>query len=201
MGVAAAVLIGVVVASGNLPGPIERITHLGHTSSASPSATHTSGGNPASPGLQGTGAAATKPATPDPTATHGRVIPSPTSSPAPSRLCQEYYGYFTHPESRASWAAEMSLYRQLGELAGSSDPNRVLGYCRPYLGNMFHRGDSGTGSQNSQSQGKGPGSTGQASQSLRSGSARTGQGDTGSGNGSSGSGQGSQGGGGPVPNP
>ncbi len=150
MGVAAAVLIGVVVAFGSLPGPIRGFTHMGRTSTVSPSSAHPSGGNFPSPGLQATGAATT----PDPTATRSQVVPSPTPSSQASRLCQELYGYHTHPESWGSWK---SLYQQLSTLAGSSNFVRVSQYCRPYLGNMFHRGDSGTGSENSQSQGNGPG--------------------------------------------
>ena len=113
MGIAAAVLIGVAVTSGNLSGPIERITHLGRTSSPSPSATH--GGN-----LQVARATPTKAAaTHDPAPARSQAVPSqtPTSAPSPGKLCQEYYAYFTHYESKASWAAEMSLYQQVSNLA------------------------------------------------------------------------------------
>lgn len=200
MGVAAAVLIGVVVVSGNLPGPIERITHLGRTPSASPSASRSSGGN-----LQNTGATPTKAATtPDTTPARSQVIPSSSSpSPSPGQLCQEFYGYFTHHESPSSWPAEMSLFRQLRQLAGSLDP---LPYCRQYLGKMFHdegpQGSQNQGSQSSQgsqSQGKGPANAAKANPRPGASSAPTKQG-SGNGKGSSGPGQGSQSGG-PAANP
>ena len=210
MGVAAAVLIGVVVASGNLPGPIEHITQLGRTPSASPSATH--GGN-----LQEAGATPTKPAaTHDPAPARGQAAASPAPSPVPpSRLCQEFYGYFTHPESRASWPAEVSLYQQLRDLAGGPD---LISYCRPYVGKMFHDEDPGTGPQGSRDggsrglqgshgQGKAPANAAQASPSPAASSAPARQGGAGSSpaNGNTGPGQGSQGsqgsqGGGPPSN-
>jgi uncharacterized membrane protein YgcG len=199
MGVAAAVLIGIVVASGNLPGPIARITHIGHTSSASPSATHSSGGNPL-----GTGAKPTKsatPADPDPAPTRSQVFssPTPSPSPSPSKLCQEYYGYYLHPEL-AGMPAHIALYQQLSELFHSL---RVFPHCIQYLGGMFHQ-DPGTGPRDSQNQnpGKAPANAAKANPSPGASSAPTAQGATGSGNGSgsSGPGGGSQGGG-PGSNP
>jgi hypothetical protein len=198
MGVAAAVLIGVVVASGNLSGPIEHITHLGRTSSPSPSATY--GGN-----LQGTATPTRPAATHDPTPARGQAVPSATPSPSPGKLCREFYGYFTHPESKASRSAEMSLYEELARLAGSLNP---IHFCGPYLGNMFHDGDSGTGpqgsqdqgsqnQQGSQSQGKAPANAAKAKPSPAASPAPTGQGATSSSNanGNSGPGQDSKGGG------
>jgi hypothetical protein len=188
MGVAAAVLIGVVVVSGNLPGPIARITHIGHTSSASPSATH--GGNPL-----GTGATPTKsatPADPDPTPTYSQVVTSPTPSPSPSKLCQEFYSYFTHPESSRWPAALWSLYYQLSKLADSPD---VSHYCRPYVRETFHfEGPEGSQNQN-QNQGKAPAKAAKANPGPGASSAPTGAAGSGTGSGNSGSGQGSQGGG------
>jgi hypothetical protein len=195
MGVAAAVLIGAVVVSGSLPGPIERITHLGRTSSAPPSASPSSGGNP-----QNTGATPTKPAvTADPTPTRSRVVPPSAPLPVPaSKLCQEYYGNFMHPE-RVDWTAQRLLYKQLRKLADSSDPWRVFGYCEQYLSNVPHYDAPGTGPEGpgSKSEGKGPANAAKEKPSPAASPTPTAQGATGSssGNGNSGSGQGSQGGG------
>jgi hypothetical protein len=198
MGVAAAVLIGVVLVSGMLPGPIGRLTKSGHTSSASPSASHSSGGNPL-----GTGTTPTKaPTTSAPTPTSSQVISSPPQSPAPSwtpsGLCLEYFGghNYLHPDSPYS---RESLYQQLAKLAGSPDFKRVFDYCVKQAGNMLRHEASGDGSQSQGNQGqdKPP-----ASQSLKGGSARARQGaaSSGNGNGNSGSSQANQGSG-PAQNP
>jgi len=191
MGVAAAALIVVVVAFGKLPGPIEHITHLGPTYSASPSATHSSGGRSVSPGgLQGTGAASKSP-TASPAPTRDRLTPSLAPSVTPTRLCQElfqaYYSYVAHPGPRSSWPAELSLlYQKVGALARSDNPMQVFDYCRPYLGDTFHREDHAA----------------KANPSPAASSAPTEQGATGSGNGNGGSGPGQgNAGGGPAQNP
>jgi hypothetical protein len=195
MGVAAAVLIGVVVVSGNLPGPIDP-TQSGRTPSASSSATH--GGN-----LQGAGATPTKPATThDPTPAHSQAVPPPTPppTPSPSQLCQEVFGHQTHPESQDSWLAS---YRQLSKLADSSDPQRVYHYCVRVVGNTFHHEDPGTGhhgaqsQQGSQGQGNAPGNAARPDPSPAASSTPTAPGATGSSSAdsNSGPGQGSQGGG------
>jgi len=197
MGVAAAVLIGVVLVSGMLPGPIGRLTKSGHTSSASPSASRSSGGNPL-----GTGTTPTKtPTTSAPTPTPSQLISSSPQSPAPSwtpsGLCLEYFGGrdYLHPDSPHS----QTLYRQLAELARSSDPKRVFGYCMQQAGKVLRHEAFGDGSQSQGNQGqdKPP-----ASQSLKGGSARARQGaaSSGNGNGNSGSSQANQGGG-PAQNP
>jgi hypothetical protein len=195
MGVAAVVLIGVAVTSGNLSGPIERITHLGRTSSPSPSATH--GGN-----VQVAGATPTKSAsTPDPTPTHGQTSPSlsQTPTPSPGKLCQEVFGYQKRPESRDSWLAS---YRQLSTAVGSSDLQRLFRYCVRVAGNAFHDEDPATAPQESQnqqghSQGNAPANAAKATPSPAASPTPTAQGPTGSSNanGNSGPGQGSQGGG------
>jgi hypothetical protein len=197
MGAAAAVLIVVAVAfASNLPGPIKRMTHLGHESIVSP------------PSLQGTGASyrGTTKATPSDshTAVAPSSSPSPTSSASPppsaSGLCQSYFGYFTHPESEDSWATEMSLYWRLTKLARSSDPSQVFRYCSPYLGDRSSRGWHYQGMYHWQQ-----GNAGQDSQSQTGAASEAPQGHSGPGGGSAppaqgsqngaGSGQGSQNGG------
>jgi hypothetical protein len=200
MGVAAAVLIVVVLAFGKLPGPIHSFTRSGHTSSVSPSATD--GGN-----VQEARATPTKPPTASPTPTYDREPPSsaPSSSVTPGKLCREMYAdyrsYVEHPAPRPSWPAELSsLFQQVSNLAHRGHL-QVADYCGQYVDDMFHHGNPGSqdsqGQQGSQSQGKAPANTARPNPTPAASSTPTAQGPTSSSNpdGNSGPGQGGQGGG------
>ena len=132
MGVAAAAVSVIAVAFfGNLPGPILRITHLGHVSTVSP------------PSVQGAGSK--DPKTPEATPAGRRPTSAPSQSWSPSpaqstplsprELCRSYFAGLLHPESGAT---ETSLGRQLATLAGGDGLRRVLLFCRQYLGPAWH---------------------------------------------------------------
>jgi hypothetical protein len=183
MGAAAAVLIVVAVAfAGNLPGPIQRFTpfDFGRSSTASPSAGHSSGGKAASSGVQGS-ATPTKPATPQASVSSGGVAPeSPSPSPtsSPGSLCRAYFGYFlTHRQSGLS-PAEKSLYWQLARLARSPELAKVLHYCASYLGDMYGNKPS-EADANSQGPGDGSARTGPGYAPSQSGGPGPGQGNQG----------------------
>jgi hypothetical protein len=106
------------------------------------------GGGHAGPSGQSIGAASatTRPAgtnggsglgsaTKEPTAhpTHSASGPQPSGAGAGSErgtLCRQYWAFFAHPESQASWAAEKDNLQQLSQLAGS--PWNVNRYCMAY---------------------------------------------------------------------
>jgi uncharacterized membrane protein YgcG len=118
---AAVVVVAGIALAGLLPGPIR---HIGHSSGTTAAATGTSGSSPA-PRVEGS-------ASTDPT-----VRPTPTSSanskpkPTPRAMCQQYYTFFSHPESKSAWAAEVALGNELDKLAGGF--RKVPGFCLPYM--------------------------------------------------------------------
>lgn len=205
MSAAAVVLIAVIVAfSGNLPAPIERLARFVHPAATSSSAVHHAGHGCTSAKHRGTG-----PATPVAPSVTSRATPSvrpvtpgpsPSSSAARGRLCQDAYrSLLQPPRSRSSWAADISLWQQLTKMAGG--PTHVFRYCSPYLKAPFPGGfPHGAPGVGSPSSAKVPANTGQGNQSPRNASARPGQGATGSPTASAGPVQGNQGGG-PAPTP
>jgi hypothetical protein len=199
MGAAAAVLIVVAMAFvGNLPGPIQRFTHLGHVSTVSP------------PSVQGS--ASKDPKTPHAKPSVSRSASEPSwspsatqsTSPSPSELCRSYWANFLHPQS----GAEVSLGQKLATLAGGSGLRRVYLFCRQYMGPFWHypstdhesqanpgqnsQSQTGGARQASQGQQPGPGSSPAATQSGTGASPST--------QSAPGSGQGNQDGG-PTPSP
>jgi hypothetical protein len=130
-GVAAAAAIVVAVAfTGNLPAPIERLAHLGHPTT-SPAASGASS-HSAAPKTE-TKSASVQPA-PLPSATHST---EPAQRDART-TCDDYYGDFLkHPVPPSRLSAEMSLWRELTELAHSTSPLKVYQYCARYVSGMF----------------------------------------------------------------
>jgi hypothetical protein len=135
-----ALAVAVIALAVNMPGS----AHRGGGSSAvgAPSARHTSGGTTPSQNVQA-GSASPEPSI-QATATHAArqtVSPSPTSSAQSeaSKLCREFYAYFSHPRPHA-WPAEQTLFRQIAGLAGDPSPFDVNSYCGPYVRDMFPHG-------------------------------------------------------------
>jgi hypothetical protein len=131
-GVATAAAIVIVVAfTGNLPAPIERLAHLGPTSTPSAKA---SSSHSVAPKTE-TSSASVQPTTASPSATHST---GPTQS-GPSAICDEYYGDFKHPDPPSRLATEMSLWQQLTAMAHSPSPVQVYRFCEPWVGSLFPR--------------------------------------------------------------
>jgi len=129
-GVAAAAAIVVAVAfTGNLPAPIERLAHLGHPTT-SPSA---SSASPRSAPPKTETKSATVQPTPPPSATHS----TESAQQYARTTCRDYYGDYGHPVPVSRLSAEVSLWRQLTELAGNKSPMQVYRFCFPYLSGMF----------------------------------------------------------------
>lgn len=159
------VLVAAVALTGNLSGPIQRLT--GRT--AAQSTSHPTG-NSASPKTE-TRSAAVEPTSYPPVT----LSATPTQSER-SAICREYFGYLKRPEPLSTWAAEASVWQRLTKLAGSGNLERVYDYCAPYVTSLFphwipsiaqyppadqsgaqsgtaNQGDTQTGSQNGGSAG------------------------------------------------
>ena len=140
MGIAAAAAIVVaVVFTGTLPGPIQRLAHLAHLSTATSSAARPTMGNSASPKVEVTSAAR------EPTAPASVTHSAAPGQSEASRLCHAYYGYFRHIERRSSWSGVVSLWEQLRKLTGSGNAYRMYRYCAPYVGDLFPQWSAGMG--------------------------------------------------------
>jgi hypothetical protein len=131
-GVAAAAAIVIAVAfTGNLPAPIERLAHLGHpttTPSASTASSHSAALKTKTPS-----------ATAQPTAPRSATQSTESAQQYARATCLNYYGDYTHLVPRSRLTAEIALWRQLTELAGSESPLTVYHYCAPYLSGLFKR--------------------------------------------------------------
>ena len=147
---ATVVVLAAVVLAGYVPGPIQRLTHLGNPSASSQSAQRHAGGNSSSPKVEGS---ASQQPPPQPTAS-GPATPQQSEG---SRLCHAVYDVVKDLGPPADWKREMSSLssplRRLSKLAGGS--RQVPGYCAQYLGDLFPQGtlphipgmdDQGTGS-------------------------------------------------------
>jgi hypothetical protein len=132
-GVAAAI-VAAAVFTGSLPDPI---AHLARIPTNSPSAAHDTR-NSSSPNVETSTAA--RDATGSPSATGPAA-----SGQSKAAVCRAYYGYNKHPVSSA---AQVSLWKQLRELAGTKDRHKMYQYCAPYLGNPppAQNGSAGSGS-------------------------------------------------------
>jgi len=115
---AAAVIVIVVAFTGNLPGPIQRLT--GHQ--ATPSAGHS-----AAP-RGGTQSAAVATAHPE--------VTSAPPAPEPSTACRAYFDYFRQAEPPSSWQAEISAWHRLSALVGSQNLVQVYRDCAPYVSGL-----------------------------------------------------------------
>lgn len=148
---ATVVVLAAVVLAGYVPGPIQRLTHLGNPPASSQSATRNAGENSSSPKVEGS-ASQVPPARPT-------IGGSATPQSEGSLLCHEVYDIVTNLGPSAHWKQEMSslssLWNRLTELAGSSRPSQVASYCAPYVGDLLPHGtlphlpgsgDQGTGS-------------------------------------------------------
>jgi hypothetical protein len=131
---AVAVVVLAFVLTGFVPGPIQRLTHLGTPAARTPSAAQNAGGNSSSPKVEAT--SASKEPTAHPTA-GGSATPQQSQA---SGLCHAFYDFVKHPVSSAGLKRETSLFNQLSKLAGSSSPPRVAGYCAQYMGDLFPHG-------------------------------------------------------------
>jgi len=151
---ATVVVLAAVVLAGYVPGPIQRLTHLGNPSASSQSAQRHAGGNSSSPKVEGS---ASQEPTPPPAAS-GSATPQTKGS----RLCHEVYDIVKDLGPSARWKQEMSslspLLHQLSKLAGGS--RQMPGYCAQYLGALFPDGTipriPGSGDQGTESSKAGP---------------------------------------------
>jgi hypothetical protein len=133
LGVAATVVVlAAVVLAGYVPGPIQRLTHLGNPSASSQSAARHAGGNSSSPKVEGS--ASQEPTAP-PTAA-GSAAPQQSEG---SWLCHAVYNIVKDPGPSGNWKELSSLWDRLTKLAGSSRPSRVASYCAPYVGDLLPR--------------------------------------------------------------
>jgi hypothetical protein len=154
---AAAAVVVAVVFTGNLPGPIERLAHMAHLPTATPSAAG-SAGHSAPPKVEAT--SATVEPTSHPADTHSAA----TAQPGASSACRTFYSYFTHLVPPAESSAEKSQWEQLTKLAGSQDPRRVYQYCAQYVSQLFPHGIPEMGQFPAGTGNTGPGSTGPGNQ-------------------------------------
>ena len=149
---ATVVVLAAVVLAGYVPGPIQRLTHLGNPSASSQSAPRNAGGNSSSPKVEGSASQVP----PAPQTAGGSATPQQSEG---SLLCHEVYDIVKNLGPSAHWKQEMSslssLWNRLTELAGSSRPSQVASYCTPYVSDLFPHGtlphipgsdDQGTGS-------------------------------------------------------
>jgi hypothetical protein len=125
---AAAVIVGAVAFTGNLPGPIQR---LARPSAAMPPAA--SSAKPTSPNLQDRSASSV------PTIPYKSVRSSPSPSPSvnASALCRTFFSYLEHPVAGQQWR-NSPVYSQLRAKAGNL--NHILAFCQPYLKDMSPHG-------------------------------------------------------------
>lgn len=128
--VAAAAAVGVAaLLTNNLPGPIERLTGVTHSPTASSAAAHPRG-NSASPKQEATSAAVV------PSASASAAGPATPQSQL-SNACRVYYAaYEQHPVTQSGLSAEVSAWQQLTKLVGSRDPQKVYQDCARYVGNL-----------------------------------------------------------------
>lgn len=130
---AAAASVLALVVAGNFVGPFKGITSsVAHSMAGTPSATHSTGHSVA-PRVETTSAAR------EPTRYPPASSPAAPAQPARSQACRAYYMEYQHPGPSA-WAAELSRWSQLTELAGSGDPFQVLKYCAPYVRDLLPGG-------------------------------------------------------------
>ena len=122
---AAVMIVGGIALAGGFSGAAAHPGQPGASAGATSTTTQAGGTGSGSRGLEGT-------ATKEPTA---RPTPSgsggqPSSSGLGGTLCRQYWAFFRHPESPASWAAEQDSFQQLSALAGSRW--NVPRYCMAY---------------------------------------------------------------------
>jgi hypothetical protein len=122
---AAVMIVGGIALAGGFSGAAAHPGQPGPSSGATSGTAQAGGTGSGSRGLEGT---ATKEPTarPTPSASGGQ----PSSSGSGGTLCRQYWAFFQHPESPASWAAEQYNLQQLSELAGSRW--NVPRYCVAY---------------------------------------------------------------------
>jgi hypothetical protein len=116
---AAAVIVIVVAFTGNLPGPIQRLTRH----QATPAAGHSA----APKGDTQSAAAATA---------HPEVTSAP-AAPEPATACRAYFDYFRQAEPASSWSAEFAAWQRLSAIVGSQNPGQVYRDCAPYVSGFF----------------------------------------------------------------
>jgi hypothetical protein len=127
-GAAAVVVVGGIALAGGFSGAAGHPGQPGQSLGAASSTTQAGQSGSGSRGLEGN---ATKEATPRATAASGAGQSSSGSGASVrSTLCRQYWAFFAHSESSASWTAEKGDLRQLSKLAGS--PWNVSRYCMPY---------------------------------------------------------------------
>jgi hypothetical protein len=131
---ATTVVLAAVVLAGYVPGPIQRLTHLGSPSASSQSPAHHAGGNSSSPKVEGS--ASQEPTAPP--AAGGSATPRQAQAIG---LCQALANFVEHPRLSGNSKQELSsLWDRLTKLAGSSRLSQVAGYCASFGGDLFPDG-------------------------------------------------------------